>query len=220
MAISRVSQATAQSSTITIPGTYAAGDLILIVAARANTTPATVPAGWVTLSSAGSSGQSIVTACKYAQSASESAPSFTNAGILNCAVYHSSLGIVFPSMAVATAGGGSSATINYAALAQYKTGVDANWYIGAAAQLNTANSLETAPSGMTNVNFDSITGLKSVLHDTNADQLSNWALTNVTVTTAAVYRSVVIQLVEMTYTFPSGGGGGLILSRAMNGGLL
>ena len=219
MAISRIGQATAQAASITIPGTYAAGDLIVIVASRANTTPATVPAGWVTLSSAGSGGLSLVTTCKYAQSASEAAPSFTNAGVLNCAIYRSSLGIVFPSMALGLFSSTSS-TITYTALGNYKTGVDANWYIGAAAQLNTANSLETAPSGMANVNFDSITGLKSALHDTNGDQLSNWASTNVgPLTNSAAYRTAVIQLVEMPFTFPSGGGG-LILLRPLNGGLL
>jgi hypothetical protein len=114
---------------------------------------------------------------------------------------------------------GTSATIGYTALAQYKTGLDANWYLGIAAQLNTANSLETAPTGMANVNFDSITGLKSAFHDTNGDQLSNWPSTTVTLVNSAVYRSAVIQLAEMSYTFPSGGGG-LILPRPMNGGVL
>ena len=205
MAISRIGQATAQSSTITIPGTYAAGDLIIVVAARANLTAPTVPAGWVTLSTAGISGISLVVACKHAQSSSESAPSFTNAQILNCEVLRASSGFLFPM--TSSPNGGTSATINYAALANNRPGVLANWYIAAAAQTNTANSLETAPSGMTNVNFDSVTGLKAVLHDTNADQLSNWASTNVgPLTNSAAYRSAVFQIAEMTYTFPSGGG--------------
>ena len=217
MAISRVSQATAQSATITIPGTYAAGDLIVIAASRTNNTPATTPSGWVNLSSIGSVGLALSTACRYAQSSSEPSPTFTNANILHCVVYRSSLGIVFPGMALGL-NVGTSATIGYTALAQYKTGLDANWYLGVAAQLNTTNSLETAPTGMANVNFDSVTGLKSAFHDTNGDQLSNWPSTTVTLVTSAVFRSAVIQLAEMAYTFPSGGGG-IFFRPGMSGGM-
>ena len=204
MAISRIGQATAQSSTITILGTYAAGDLMVIVGARANTTPATIPSGWVALATNGANGVSIVGACKYAQSASESAPTFTNAGILLCAVYRSSLGVVIPSMGV-SAQGATSATINYGSLASYRAGVDANWYLAFAAQLNTANSLETAPTGATNVNFDSITGLKVALHE-SGNQLSNWAPSSPVLANSAAYRSASVQIAEMAYTFPSGGG--------------
>ena len=204
MAISRIGQATAQSSTITIPGTYAAGDLMVIVGTRANTTPATIPSGWVALATNGANGVSIVGACKYAQSASESAPTFTNAGILLCAVYRSSLGVVIPSMGV-SAQGATSATINYGSLASYRAGVDANWYLAFAAQLNTANSLETAPTGVTNVNFDSITGLKVALHE-SGNQLSNWAPSSPVMANSAAYRSASIQIAEMTQTFSSGGG--------------
>jgi hypothetical protein len=70
---------------------------------------------------------------------------------------------------------------------------------------------------MTNVNIGSVTGLEAALHDTNGDQLSNWASTNVVLSNSAVYRSSVIQIFEMEYTFPSGGGG-LILPRSMSGG--
>ena len=204
MAISRIGQATAQSSTITSPGTYAAGDLMVIVGTRANTTPATIPSGWVALATNGANGVSIVGACKYAQSASESAPTFTNAGILLCAVYRSSLGVVIPSMGV-SAQGATSATINYGSLASYRAGVDANWYLAFAAQLNTANSLETAPTGATNVNFDSITGLKVALHE-SGNQLSNWAPSSPVLANSAAYRSASVQIAEMAYTFPSGGG--------------
>jgi hypothetical protein len=90
-------------------------------------------------------------------------------------------------------------------------------------QLNSANSLETAPSGMANVAVESSSGVwKAVLHDTNASQLSNWVSASTTVTTAAASSCRVYQLFE--FDGPSfgggGGGGGLILARPMNGGLL
>jgi len=216
MAISRVGSATAQSSSITIPGTYARGDLIVVAAARANATPTTVPAGWVTLSLAGQSGISLVVASRYAQSASEPTPTFTNASLLNCAVYRASAGLIKFSVGVSQTGGTTS-TIIFPAVQNYKTGVLANWYVASVAQATTANALETAPFGMTNVNIDSVTGLEAAMHDTNGDQLSNWASTNVVLVNSAVYRSAVIQIFEMEYTFPSGGGG-LILPRAMDGG--
>ena len=205
MSISRIGHTTTQSSTIAIPGTYAAGDLIFVAASRTNTTAATVPAGWVTLTSGSSTGLSLVVACKYAQSASEAAPTFTNAGILNCAVYRASPGVLFVNLNSAP-NSGTSATVNYSGISNYRTGIDANWYLGFAAQLTTANALETPPTGMTNVNFDSITGLESAVHDTNGNQLSNWSSANVVLVNSALYRSAVIQISEMPYTFPSGGG--------------
>jgi hypothetical protein len=178
---------------------------MIVIAARANTAAPTVPAGWVTFSTAGASNISLVVAAKYAQSTSESAPTFANAGILIASVYRGSVGPVQLSTGVAVTAT-TSATINYLALANYRPGVAANWYLGAAVQATTANALETAPSGMTNFAIDSITGLELAAHDTNADQLSNWASTNVPLINSAAYRSVVIQLIEMTYPAASGGG--------------
>jgi hypothetical protein len=216
MSISRIGSGTVPGPTITIPGTYAAGDLIVVIAGRANTTAPTVPAGWVTFSTAGASNVSLVIACRYAQSASESAPTFTNAGVLLASVYRGSVGPVQPSTGT-NAAGATSATINYPGVANYRPGVTANWYLGAVAQATTANALETAPSGMANVGTDSITGLEVALHDTNADQLSNWSSTNVVLANSAAYRSATLQLTEMTYPAASGGGG-LILPRSMSGG--
>jgi hypothetical protein len=207
MAIIPGSHSTTQSSTIAIPGTYAVGNLIVVVAARANLTAPTVPAGWVTLNTSGISGISLVVACKYVLSTSEPDPNFASAQILNCRVYGASKGIIVASLGTISTGGVSN-TINYTAIANYRPGVLANWYVGAAAQTNTANSLETPPTGMTNVNFNAVSGLKTALHDTNADQLSNWSATNVgPLANSAAYRSATIQLFEIAYTFPAGGGG-------------
>jgi hypothetical protein len=207
MAISRISALALPSPTISIPGAYAAGDLIIVAACRANTTPATVPAGWVTLSTAGANGVSLVIASKYAQSASESAASFAGAGILLCGLYRGSLGIVFPSMGIA-AQGTISSIINYGSVTNFRAGVEANWYLSFGAQLNTANSLETAPTGMANVNFETVSGsLKGAFHDTNGNQFSNWTAPTVTLPNSAAYRSGSIQISEMIYPAPSGGGG-------------
>jgi hypothetical protein len=203
MAISRVGSASAQATTITIP-THQSGDLILIVANRNNITAATVPSGWVA-SSTGGSGVSTAFAWKLAKSSSETSGTFTNAVALHCAVYRASSGI----LAMSTSSSGttaSSTTIIYSANGSYRVGSLDNWWIATAFQLNSANSLETAPSGMTNINSESSAGnWKSVLHDTNASQLSNWASTNVTVTTSAVSITRVMQIIE--FDGPAFGGG-------------
>lgn len=206
MAISRIGSASAQTTTITIPGSYAAGDLIVVAAARNNVTAPTVPAGWVTLNSQTTSGLSVVCGFKFAQSSSESSGTWANTSTIHCATYRGSLGFVVPSTAIA-ATGTSSATINYAALANYRTGLEDNWYFGFAAQNNSTNSLETAPSGMANLSVESFTSFKSAAHDTNATQASNWASTNVVLSTVAVYRSFVIQLFEVAAPALGGGGG-------------
>jgi hypothetical protein len=203
MAISRVGSASAQATTITIP-THQSGDLILIVANRNNITAATVPNGWVA-SSTGGSGVNTAFAWKLAKSSSETSGTFTNAVALHCAVYRASSGI----LAMSTSSSGttaSSTTIIYSANGSYRAGSLDNWWIATAFQLNSANSLETAPSGMTNINSESSAGnWKSVLHDTNASQLSNWASTNVTVANAAVSITRVMQIIE--FDGPAFGGG-------------
>jgi hypothetical protein len=114
---------------------------------------------------------------------------------------------------------GSNNVVIYPASSQYKTGLDDNWYIGGAIQLNSANSLETAPSGMSNLSVESSAGVwKSAMHDTNATQASNWASTNVSVTTSAVWRTFVAQIFEVTGP-AFGGGGGIFFRPGMSGGM-
>lgn len=218
MAISRVGSASTQgSATITIP-THQSGDMILIVAPRNNITAATVPSGWVTLSKIGSGGISFAIAWKIAKSSSETSGSWTGNSALHVLVLRASAGVLAfsPASTITTA---TSATVQYGALVNYRAGVLDNWYIGTAFQLNSTNSLETAPTGMANVNVESSSGnWKSVLHDTNASQLSNWANTNVTVTTSATWRAAVWHLFE--FDAPAfGGGGGIFFRPGMSGGM-
>jgi hypothetical protein len=135
-------------------------------------------------------------------------------------VYRGSTGILTISSALGLGFAGTT-SVSYSAQTNglvYRSGVDDNWYIGNGFQLNSTNSLETPPSGMDNINFESSAGVwKSVLHDTNASQLSNWATASTTVATSATYVTRVLQLFE--FDGPAyGGGGGLILPRPMNGG--
>jgi hypothetical protein len=220
MAISFVGSATVQDTSIAIPS-HQAGDLIFIFAGRTATAPATVPSGWVQAGPTGASLVSVASGWKIAQSSSETSGTWTNASVLICAVYRADTGI----LAFSTSAGGANATgtsVSYTTVTNglvYRAGTLDNWYLGIGMQLNSANSLETPPSGMTNVAVESSSGAwKAVLHDTNASQLSNWATAATTVTTAAASSTRVYQLFEFDGPSFGGGGGGLILPRAMNGG--
>jgi hypothetical protein len=195
--------------------------MIVISANRNSVTPPTVPAGWVAHSvSAGTT--TTVFGWKIATSSSETSGTWTNALSLHVAVYRGDAGILSISSAMSVASG-TAANVPYNALANglvYRSGVLDNWYIGAAIQLNSTNSLETAPSGMTNVSVESSAGVfKSVYHDTNASQLSNWASATTTGVTSAAWGSRVIQLFEFDGPAFGGGGGGIFFRPGMSGGM-
>lgn len=207
MAISRVGSGSAQTNTIAIP-THQIGDLIVVSANRNNSTPATIPSGWVTQISAGGSNVSNVIGWKLAKTTTETSGTWTNASALHVAVYRASDGILVVSSPVATSTA-ASATITYGTISNglaYRSGVLDNWYFASAFQLNSANSLENAPTGMSNINVESSAGVwKSVIHDTNASQLSNWNTQTVALTTSAQFLSRVIQIFE--FDGPDFGGG-------------
>jgi hypothetical protein len=196
--------------------------LIFIFAGRNNTTPATVPSGWVQAAFTGASGVSVTTGWKIAQSSGETSGTWTNASVLICAVYRADTGI----LAISTAAGGANATgtsVSFTTVTNglvYRPGTLDNWYLGVAMQLNSANSLETAPTGMSNVAVESDSGVwKAVLHDTNASQLSNWATAATTVATAAASSTRVVQLFEFDGPSFGGGGGGIFFRPGMSGGM-
>lgn len=198
MAISRQGAASAQAQTITIP-THAAGDLILIAAARSgsNSQP-TIPSGYITIySSSGASSLSHVIAAKIAKTSSETSGTFTNATVLHCWVYRGSAGIVVPNF-TAPVGSASSTSVSYSGSTAYRAGVSDSWYAGFAIMANSANSLETAPTGMTNINSETDSSTwKSAAHDTNGTLSSNWSTQTVTVTNSAAWRTHVVHIVEL-----------------------
>jgi hypothetical protein len=206
MAISRVSSTSAQATTITIP-THQSGDLILIGAARNNSTPPTLPAGWVQIaaSGAGLTNNSITLGWKIAKSSIETSGTWTNAISLHCAVYRGSAGYLHTNTSAVTTS--TTTTVNYAALTGQRIGILDCWYLAFVFQNDTTNLLETAPTGMTNVNVETIAGIgKSAFHDTNSTLLAAWTTRTVTLANAAASRPYVINLIEIDA--PAFGGGG------------
>ena len=217
MAISLSGSASAQATTIAIPS-HQAGNVIVVFAGRNNTTPPTTPSGWVQLASTGATNGSSVAAWKIAKTSSETSGTWTNASVLHCLVLEADTGILYLSTGI-SGQASTSATINYPALANYRTGVVDNWYLAHAFQLNSANSLETAPSGMVNVLVESSSGSwKSAVHYTATGQASNWASTNVVLTNSAFYLSRVLQAIEVDGP-AFGGGGGIFFRPGMSGGM-
>jgi hypothetical protein len=194
---------------------------MLVFANRNNSTAASIPNDWTLISSLGGSGVSVVAAFKFARSSSETSGTWANAAALHCGVYRASVGSLTLSHQFSPSAA-TSATISYTGVAGYRAAFLDNWYATGVIQLSSANSLETAPSGMSNLSVESSAGVwKSAMHDTNASQLSNWATTNVVLANSSPYRLAVVQLYELDIAPPSyggGGGGGLILPRAMSGG--
>jgi hypothetical protein len=221
MAISLEGSASAQATSIAIPS-HQAGDGIIIFAGRGNTTAPTIPSGWVQLATTGANSGSSVATFKIAKTSSETSGTFTNASVLHALVFRPSAGVLFVSTAL-SGQATTSATISYFPLANYRAGVLDNWYVAHAFQLNSANSLETAPSGMSNLLVESSSGSwKSAVHHTGASQLSNWASTNVgPLANSAFYISRVLQLVEIDGPAygGGGGGGGIFFRPGMSGGM-
>lgn len=206
MAISRVGSASTQgSATITIP-THKSGDLILIGAARNNSTAPTLPAGWVQIiiSGSGLTNNSITLGWKIAKSSSETSGSWTNATSLHCAVYRGSAGYLHSNVFSLTTS--TTTTVSYTGLTGQRVGVLDCWYLAFVFQNDTTNLLETAPTGMTNVNVETIAGIgKSAFHDTNSTLLAAWTTRTVTLANAAASRPYVMNLIEIDA--PAFGGG-------------
>jgi len=215
MSISFVGAASAEATSLTLP-THQAGDVLFVFPLRigaggAMVTPAV---GWLTSGNTvfvGGSGN-ISAFWKIAESSSEMSGAWGNANLLLAAVYRISNRRIFAPFRNSTRNA-STTTINYPAkssLAATQTGAsnanmasENSWVIGLAATTSIAVSLTSPPSGMSH--RASVLGASSgqiVLHDTNAD-VSSWASTNVTASSAIEYASMTIDL--PTIPVPSGG---------------
>ena len=222
MAISRISEATNNGTTVT-PGTHAKGDLILYLAYNQGsvTIPAR-PANVLGLYSRSGSAGSQQLGWYIADSSSETVGTsgWTNADNVTALVYRGgSSSIVVPSfLSVSTA---NSATINYAAqvAGTLKEQALDLWLAGFCMSNSTANNLSTlAPSGMASVNNSVGANFEVATYDTNATRTTAWPSTNVTAANSAVYFAIVLELLEVDHKV-TGGGGGIFFRPGMSGGM-
>lgn len=219
MTISIVGSATNLGNTITMP-THAAGDLLMMFAYNDGaSTAVTLPTGWVERYGVAVGGSGYIRiGYKYAASAAETSGTWTNADhIFAISMRGGSNTLLFPNFVSTNTG--TSATINYAAqtASTFQTNADDQALLSWVASRNSANTL-TAPTGLTEERA-ATDGANFVAQ--MCRQLARttiWAATNVTVTNSALYRTVILSVVESP-VYGATGGGAMFFRPGMNGGL-
>lgn len=200
MAISYITAAAANASSLTMPS-HQKGDLLIGIAYRHNdATPPNVPSGWIARHAFGNNNNASSFAFRTAQSASEVSGTWTNATQLIIAAYRSTSGLYLIPGGIATTGGASSENITYPAAGSLFN--VSTWYIGYSGTITDDNG-QIAPTGMTNRISTVATGELS-LHDTNG----NVALrpSKNVATTSVTFRALVCEIFETDMMIGSSGG--------------
>jgi hypothetical protein len=199
---------------------HAAGHLLLCLAYNDGaSTAVTLPSGWVERYGIAVGGVGYIRiGYKYAQSSSETSGTWTNADqMFMLSLTAGANTLIFPNFISTNTG--TSATVNFAAqtASTFQTGAADQALVSWVVSRNSTNTL-TAPSGLTAEQSatDSANFVSQVCFQ--ASRTTIWASTNITVATSALYRSVMLSLVESPMYGASGGGGGLMLPNAFSGG--
>lgn len=194
MALSRIGANAAEATTITIPASHQAGDLIIIFAFRTATTAPSLPAGWTSLSTASAGASSFTLGYKLAISNADTSGTWTNATGLVCHVYRGLATNKTP-IGASTNTTATSATVTYGALNLQCPGT--SWLVAFGATKTAASSLETPPTSMTNAATAVGAATEYAGHDTNGVYTVGagaWPSTNVSVGTSAEYRTCVVEI--------------------------
>jgi hypothetical protein len=216
MAISFVGSASAEATSVALP-THQAGDFLLLVLLRMGVGVIPTPVlGWATAGNVAYVGNSnnVSAFYKIAQSSSEVSGSWNNANLILAAVYRDAGKAMFAPFRNANRNSGNN-IINYPQKAEYSVasatpGSDrmasaASCVLGISSTSSNSVSLAAPPNGMTH--RQQALGASAgqiVLHDTAGD-VARWSSTNITVSSAIEYASMVIDLVSLD--FPGGTAG-------------
>jgi hypothetical protein len=220
MTISIVGSTSELANSITTMPTHSAGNLLLCLAYNDGaSTAVTLPSGWIDryFAALGSGGYLRV-GFKYAQSSSETSGTWTNADqLFMLSITGGANTLVYPNYVSTNTG--TSTTVNFAAqvAGTFQAGADDQALLSWAASRNSGNTL-TAPSGLTAEQSatDSANYVSQVCFQ--ASRTTAWTSTNITVATSALYRSVMLSLVESP-VYGASGGGGIFFRPGMSGGL-
>lgn len=219
MTISIAGSTSELSSSITTMPTHSAGNLLLCFAYNDGaTTAVTLPSGWVDryFSAVGGAGY-VRVGYKYAQSSSETSGTWTNADqLFMLSLTAGSNTLVFPNFISTNTS--TTATINFAApsAGTFQTSAADQALLSWVVSRNSSNTL-TAPSGLTieQSATDSANYVSQVCFQ--ASRTTAWASTNITVTNSALYRSLMLSLVESP-VYGATGGGAIFFRPGMSGG--
>ena len=205
MAINFIS-AVSSLSTSVILGSHQKGDVFIAAALRTNNVTASLPAGWIGLSSAGTNNLSLRLGFRVAQSSSETSGFWINATGLSIIILRTTDGtIAVPGASAQTAG--ISTSVSYGAVAGVVSAdnyIDQTFVAFGSTLLDT-NAIETPPTGMTFLEKSSQAGLAFASFRLTTNAFGAWTTQTVTLP-SAVWRTGVIRIAE--YPFPAIDGGG------------
>jgi len=206
--ISIVGSTSVLSNSVSSMPTHAAGHLLLCLAYNdGSSTAVTLPSAWVERYGIAVGGVGYIrVGYKYAQSSSETSGTWTNADqLFMLSISSGANTLVFPNFISSNTG--TATTINFAAqtASTFQTGADDQALISWVVSRNSTNTL-TAPSGLTAQQSatDSANFVSQVCFQ--AARTTIWPTTNITVATSALYRSIMLSLVESPVYGISGGG--------------
>jgi hypothetical protein len=219
MAISIVGSTSELSDSITTMPTHAAGDLLIGFGYNdGSSTAVTAPSGWVDrfFSAVGGAGY-IRVGYKHAQTSSEVSGTWTNADqLFMLSITGGPNTLVFPNYV--STNSATTATINFAAqvASTFQGGADDQALVSWAASRNSGNTL-TAPGALTieQSATDSANFVSQVCFQSS--RTTAWTATNITVATSALYRSIMLSLVESP-VYGATGGGAIFFRPGMSGG--
>jgi hypothetical protein len=175
--LSRVGQVSGITSA-TLPA-HQAGDVIIAFAFRdGSTTQPTLPSGWTSIGTRSGTSCCGRAAWKRCASSSETSGTWTNASSVLFIIFRGALASGTPVGGNASQAG-TTASVTYPAATM--TAADGtSWVIGLAGHRSVDTSLETAPTGMTNVIDYLDSTCEAAGHDTEAG-VSSWSAQSVSV---------------------------------------
>jgi hypothetical protein len=217
MAINFINAVSALAASASLP-THQPGDILIAAAFRTANVTASLPSGWIGISSAGTGNLSLRLGFRVAQSSSDTSGTWTNATGLSLIILRPTVGtIAVPGALSQTAGistsvlygavGGVASTDNY---------LDQTFVAFGSTLLDT-NAIETAPTGMTFLEKSSQSGLAFASFRLTTNAFGSWTAQTVTLP-SATWRTGVVRIAEYPFPALGGGGGGLVLPRSMSGG--
>lgn len=198
--IVRIGTGSAEATTVTIPSGHQAGDLLIIFAFRdGSATNPGIPSGWTNITNTldGTSCSASV-GWKIAISSSDTSGTWTNATGLLVIVLRNTDGTA-PIMTNGTSAGTTN-TVTYNTLTNANLRGAMGYYIFAfCAHRSTDVTIETAPSGMSNILKHEGATNDLAMHEASSDD--TWASTNASITgTASGWITMVLAIRPARFT--------------------
>ena len=217
MTISYISAASAASNSVAI-GTHDTNDLITLFAFNnTSATIPTLPSGWTNMYTLTATiGWRV--GYRIATSSGETSGTWTNADGVIALVHRAGAGaLVLPGTNVTSSGTATNITYGAIGAALDRTNAPDRWMITLGSTRTADSSIETAPTSFTN-RISQLGGTwEMAAHDSNGTLGSYGGGTVTAGGTSALFRTLLIQLFEVSYTAASSGGG-IFLPRCQTGG--